>query len=273
MWQINRLIGAALDAVLAPFRGLPPAVGLAFVSIVAAAAMLLVFRVTSDQSRLKATKRRMHAAILEIRLFNEQPRLVLSAQADVLRQSLRYFQLTLVPLLWLALPVLLLMTHLHAHYGNRGLAVGESAIVRLRLADARALDQALTLEADGGARVETPLLAIPATSEADWRIAALLPGDHRLRLRIGDKLIAKTLRVSTSPARLSPRRPGRGLLDQILFPSEPPVPRGSAAAGIEVGYSPAEVSLLGWRVHWVIAFLIFTLAAALALRRPLRVTF
>lgn len=272
MWHLNRLLGAALDAALAPFRGFPPTVGLAVVSALAAVGMLLVFRATSDQARLAATKRQIHAAILEIRLYNEHPRLVLSAQADVLRQSLRYFRLTLVPLLWLALPVLLLMTHLQVHYGHRGLAVGESAIVRLKLADAGALEGVLALEAAGGARVETPPLAIPSEREADWRIAAFEPGDHRLRVRVGDERITKTLRVSGAPGRLSPRRPGPGFLDQVLFPSEPPVPRGSAATAVEVGYPPAEVDLLGWRVHWLIAFLIFTLAAALALRRPLRVT-
>lgn len=273
MWYLNRLIGGALELMLAPFRGLPPAVGLAVLSCLAAVGMLLVFRATSDQPALAATKRRIHAAILEIRLFNDQPRLVLAGQADVLRQSLRYFRLTLVPLLWLALPLLLLMTHLHTYYGYRPLAVGESAILSASLADPAALSGLLQLEADGGARVETPLLAIPAESEADWRIAAVQAGDHRLRLRIGDEVVTKTLQVAGARRPFSPRRPGRGILDQMLFPSEPPLPPGSAAVAIEVRYPAAQMSLFGWEIHWLIAFFLITLVAALALRRPLRVTF
>lgn len=273
MWHLNRLIGGTLELTLAPFRGLPPAVGLAVLSCIAAAGMLVVFRATSDQPALLATKRRIHAAILEIRLFNEQPRLVLAAQADVLRQSLRYFRLSLVPLLWLALPLLLLMTHLHAYYGYRVLAVGETAILSATLEDAGALARVVELNAGVGARVETPMLAIPRQREADWRIAAVQPGDHSLRFRVGDQVVTKTLQVAGAQRGLSPRRPGRGILDQILFPSEPPLPRGSAVVAVEVGYPVAGVSVFGWEVHWLIAFLIFTLVAAVGLRRPLRVTF
>jgi hypothetical protein len=273
MWYLNRLIAGALELGLAPFRALPPAVGLAVVSAVAAAAMLLVFRATSDQPAIARTKRRIQASILEIRLFNEQPRLVLAAQADVLRQSLQYFRLTLVPLLWLALPLLLLMTHLQAYYGYRQLAVGESTILSATLADAGALAERLHLETDGGARVETPLLVIPAEREVDWRIAAVRPGDHQLQFHIGDQVVTKMLQVGGPPRSLSSRRPGRGILDQILFPSEPPLARSSKVVAIGVRYPPAEVSLLGWDMHWLIAFFILTLVAALALRRPLRVTF
>jgi len=272
-WHLNRWTGAALDALLAPFRGLPPAVGLAFVSAVAAAGMLLLFRATSDQTRLARTKRLIHAAILEIRLFNEHPRLVVSAQGEVLRQTFRYFGLTLAPLLWLALPVLVLMSHLHARYGHRALEVGEAAIVSVAVEDVRALAGALALEVDGGVRVETPPLAIPTLGEAAWRVVGLREGDHELRVRLGDEVIGKTVSVAGSARRLSRRRPGPGLLDQALAPSEPPIPRGSAVAAVEVRYPPADVALFGWRTHWVVAFLVFTLAAALLLRGPLRVTF
>jgi hypothetical protein len=273
MWLLNRTIGMLLELLLLPFRELPAWVGLAVVSTLAAVLMLFVFKATSDQKRLARTKRLIHASILEIRLFNEEPRLVLAAQGEVLRQSFRYIGLTLVPLLWMALPLLLLMTQLQAYYGYRGLGVGESAIVKVRLDNAGVLDTPLALEADAGLEIQTPLLAIPARSEAGWRIAAQSTGEHVLRLRVGSEVLTKTVSVSDAFALRSARRPGPNVLQQMLYPAEPPLSGNTGVSAIEVRYPESVVSLLGWEVHWMIAFFILTLVAAFALRGPLRVTF
>ncbi len=273
MWTLNRVIGAMVDGLLLPFRGLPAAVGLTVISVLAAVGMLLVFKATSDQPRLAATKRRIQAAILEIRLLNEDPRFVLAAQRDALRHSLAYLRLTLVPLLWMALPLLTLMAHLQAYYGYRGLVVGETAIVKATWGEGDSVARMPSLEGDGGVVVQTPVLWIPSQREADWRVAATAPGEQELRLRLGDAVWTKTVLVSSSLGRRSARRPSASLLDQLLYPSEPPLAGGATVAAIEVTYPAGEVSLLGWETHWIIAFLILTLLAALALRGPMRVTF
>ena len=272
MWVLNRAIGGLIDGLLFPFRALPAAVGLTVISVLAAVGMLLVFKATSDQPRLATTKRRIQAAILEIRLLNEDPRFVLAAQRDVLRHTVAYVRLTLVPLLWMALPLLILMAHLQAYYGYRGPEVGAPAIVKAKLENAAAYSVTSSLVGDVGVMVETPVLWVPALLEADWRITATAPGKHELRLTLGNAVMTKTVLVSGAPGRRSVRRPSASLLDQLLYPSEAPLVSGAVAA-IEVGYPAGEVSLLGWETHWVIAFLIITLLAAFALRGPLRVTF
>lgn len=273
MWILNGAVGGLLDGLLFPFRELPAAVGLAVISVLATVGMLLVFKVTSDQPRLATTKRRIQAAILEIRLLNEDPRFVLAAQRDALWHSVVYLRLTIVPLLWMALPLLVLMAHLQASYGYRGLVVGETAIVKATFERAAAYSVTPSLVGDAGVTVATPVLWIPALREADWRIGATAPGRHELRLTLGDVVMTKTVLVSGAPGRRSARRPSAGVLDQLLYPSEAPLGRGVDVAAIEVAYPAGEVSLLGWDTHWVIAFLIITLLAALTLRGPLGVTF
>jgi hypothetical protein len=164
MWTLNRIVGGLVDGLLFPFHELPAAVGLAVISLLATVPILLVFKATSDQQRLAATKRLIVAAILEIRLFNEDPRFVLAAQWDALRHSLTYIRLTLIPLLWLALPVLVLMTHLQAYYGYRGIAVGETAIVKVKFEERAAGLPAGSLEGDAGITVETPMLWLPTSA-------------------------------------------------------------------------------------------------------------
>lgn len=272
MWPLNRAIGGLIDGLLFPFRGLPAAVGLAVISVLAAVGMLLVFKVTSDQPRLAATKRHIQAAILEIRLLSEDPRFVLAAQRDVLRHSAVYVRLALVPLFVIALPLVILTAHLQAYYGYGGLKVGETAIVKAKL-DADVLSAVPSMEGGAGVSVETPVLWIPSLHEADWRIAAQAPGEHELRVTIGNQVWMKSVLVSASPGRRSAKRPSAGLLDQLLYPSEPPIAGDAAVTGIEVTYPAGDVSLLGWDTHWIIAFLILSLLAALALRGVMGVTF
>ena len=57
MSLLNAFLAVVFDLLLAPFRQLPPIVGLAVVSLLTAIAMLLIFKRTSNQTRLTAVKR------------------------------------------------------------------------------------------------------------------------------------------------------------------------------------------------------------------------
>jgi hypothetical protein len=113
------------DWLLPPLIALPPLAGLLIVSLLTAVAMLPVIARTSNQARIAETKRRIHAALFEIRLFNDEPRAVLRALGDALRANAVYFGLSLVPLLWMGLPLALLIAHLQSIYGYTGLETGK----------------------------------------------------------------------------------------------------------------------------------------------------
>jgi hypothetical protein len=68
---------------------------------------------------------------------------------------------------------------------------------------------------------------------------------------IGRRL-TKSLRVSGTTVARSPVRPS-GLLDQVIYPAEAPLPAGSQVDAIRVDYPDAEVGFFGWRTHWTIA--------------------
>ena len=82
MSYLNSILRVVFDGILFPFRGLPPLVGLVVVSLVAAIGMLLVFKATSNQDRLAAVKRSIHGCLFEIRLFNDDLRAIMRAQAS-----------------------------------------------------------------------------------------------------------------------------------------------------------------------------------------------
>jgi hypothetical protein len=89
---------------------------------------------------------------------------------------------------------------------------------------------------------------------------------------VGDAAETKSVRVVDGVVRRSPIRVGGNLLDQLLYPAEPPLPGDSAIRSISLSYPEHDVDVLGWRVNWMIVFFVLTLVFAFALRGPLGVT-
>ena len=61
---------------------------------------------TSDQrAHPRRQARRLHAALFEIRLFNDDLSAIFRAQAEMLRHNLTYLRLSLVPMIWMFVPL------------------------------------------------------------------------------------------------------------------------------------------------------------------------
>jgi hypothetical protein len=277
MALFNAAVAAAIDALLFPFHRLPALTGLTWLSLLTAAMMLIVFKRTSRQDRLYQVKRRIHAALFEMRLFADDLPALFRAQGEILAANAGYLRLSFVPVLWMAIPLFVLFAELQSFYGYTGLTPGEPAIVKASLRDgaggAAHLKVAtgkplMRLEAPDGLRVETPALWIPDAREVDWRIGADRPGEYLLKLHVGGSEITKAVRVSDAPGWRSPFRVGPGLLNRLLYPLEPPLADSLPIGAIEVVYPARRFAILGWHLSWLVVFLALTMVFALLLRRP-----
>ena len=276
MWLVNRTLGWIFDLIVLPFRGMPAIVGLTVISLLVSVGMLIGFRAVSDQEALDAVKRRIYAGVYEIRLYKDDLLTIFAAQFGILRETMTYFRLSMVPMLWMMPPIVIVVIQLQFQYGYESLEPGQTALVQVELTEEAAERLAETdgagvsLEAPEGLRVETPLVWIPSLREAGWRIAAESPGEYELVVRIGEETLTKSMRVSGTTVLRSPVRPS-GLLSQLIWPAEAPLPRGSSAEAIRIDYADAEINMFGWNTHWIIAFFILTMVFAFALAKPLGV--
>lgn len=276
IWSVNRALGVVFDLLLLPFRGMPSSVGLTVISLLVAVGILVGFRATSDQDALGEVRRQIHAGVFEIRLFKDDLRTILAAQLGILRHTMTYLRLSIVPMLWMMVPIVIVVIQLQFRYGYEGLEPRASTLLEVELTDDAAArvsetdGAGLTLEATGGVRVETPPVWIPSLREAAWRIRAESPGEHELTVRVGEERLAKSVRVGGATARRSPVRPS-GPLQQIVYPAEAPLPSGSGVEAIRLGYEDGAVRLFGWETHWIIAFFILTMVFAFALAKPMGV--
>ena len=196
---------------------------------------MMAWSLFPDRAAVRVAGKRLHARLLEMRLYSSEPALLWAAQKALLRDNVRWLALMLRPALVLALPSAWLFMQLDSIYGHSPLAVGAQAVVTVQLARALApVDATSTLQAPPGIAVESPPVRVFAERQISWRIRALRPVRGNLRLVLRGHAIEKTIVAGEWNALLSPRRE-RSLLGFLLHPEESRLPAGDVA-WVEVDY-------------------------------------
>src|ERR1035438_5978389 len=178
---VNWFIDAVLLAVHALFSFAPPLVGLTCLAAAVGVGMLWVFGKTSNQQRMKQVKRRVQAALLELRVFVDEPVISLRAQKTLLAANLNYLALALRPVLWMAVPLGLLLIHLESFYQRAPLPLAEPALVTMRMtADWVPSAPPPELIAPPGVAILGPPVRVVAAREVSWRIMPSSPVSGKL---------------------------------------------------------------------------------------------
>jgi len=273
MGLLNAILGKVFDVLLLPFRSLNPWAGMAFISLLTGLLMLFIYRLTSNQSGIRRVKDKIKAHLLELRLFKDNMGVTMRAQGQILRANFRYLGLNMKPLLVMIIPLLLILAQLNLWFGSDPLAVGRPAILKVRLnPDVNVLATEFALESPPEVTVETPPLRIEESREVDWRLKPAAAGTFDLTIRAGDKSYLKTIVVDGSGLKkVSPLKVKRSLLDEVLYPGEKALPGESLIKAIEIVYPAKKLSLLGLRLHWLIAYLALSIVFGFALKKPFRV--
>jgi hypothetical protein len=275
MTTVNVVFGSVVDWLQTPMRDLPPIVGVLVWSVPVSIFALWVFGKTSNQSRIADIKRRIAASLFEIRLFNDDLRAIARAQWAILGHVLRYQALALVPMVFILPPLVLLMVHLHQYYGFRGFEPGDTALLRVELADHGPQRPEIGIDVPAGLRLDTPAIWVGALGELNWQLAAEAPGDYELGFTTGGTTVTKSVRVTDRVVRLSPERPPGRFVDELEWPSEPPLPTDGAIQRISIEYPEGVMAFAGWRWQWsfawMVVFFVLTMVLAVALRKPMGV--
>ena len=119
---------------------------LAVAGVVSAVAARWTFPRYSDQAKVRAARRQIKASLYELRLFVDEPAVLLRAQRRLVTSNLRYLALMLRPLLIISGPMFFLMTVLDSLYGYGPITQGASAVVTVNVQPS--VDLATTLPRD-----------------------------------------------------------------------------------------------------------------------------
>ena len=268
---VNRGLTPLFDLLCWPFRALPPIWAMLAISCLSGVAMVWVFGRTSDQQRIRHLRDQIRGNLIGVRLFQRDVGVILRLQRRIFGDTFRYMRLALVPMVVLLVPVLLIMTQLNLRFAVGPLAPGETVVVKAFVRDADVLGAPARIETAGGVNVETPAVRMPALGEVAWRIRATAPGEHRLVVHVGDASIETHLVAGDGWGPVPSRRTGRGFVDTLLYPGEPPIAADHAIEAVEIGYAALDMRAFGWPVHWLVAFFVLSIAFGYALKGPLGV--
>jgi len=242
------------------------------VSLISSIVVLWVFKVCSNQERLRQAKGRAIARFLELLLFRDDFWVSLSAIGRIVWTNFAYLRFVMVPFVVVLLPVALLLVQLSCWYSNRPIRQGEEALVKVHLHETGNAERpAVSLTCSEGIEIETEGLWIPSAGEIDWRVRGREGSAGWVEVRAGADALKKEVVVGEGFRKLSTSRVTAGLWDQFENPLEAPLPADGLVRRIEVRYPTRELGLGRLNVHWVLAFFVLTLAFGFALKRPMGV--
>jgi hypothetical protein len=264
MGYFNYAITGLFDALLWPFRTLPPIWGLAFVSVLTGIVMLFIFKLTSRQEKIKAAKDLIKGYLLQIRLYRDDLPLMFAAQKGILKANLTYLKYSVVPIIFIIVPVVLIMIQLNLRYGAAPMESGQAFIVKA-VFDGRVPDD-VALSGGEGFTVEAPPVRIERLREVDWRVRATEPGNGTLTITADGTEVAKKVIVGAGPVRRISTKRASGLYDQLMFPGEAPIESASGVKSIEVIYPPPGLYVLGIGFSWIIVFFALSVVGGFALK-------
>ncbi|MFQ6038107.1 MAG: hypothetical protein ACE5LV_05765 [Candidatus Aminicenantales bacterium] len=273
MGVFNLVWGRVFDGIFWLFRSLTPWAGMLWISFLTGLLMLFVFKKTSDQSGIRRIKDRIKAHLLEIRLFKDNFGLTMRAQGRILLCNFRYISYSAKPMLVMIVPLILMIIQLNFWFGYQSLNPDQQALLKVKLDEAvNPLETAVLLKPDPSIVMETPPLRIHELHEIDWRFRVQEPGIHRLALTINGRTIVKRVAVAQKPlAKISPLKTRSGLLQQLLYPGEPPIKGNSPVKSVEISYPSLKMEVFGLGIHWLIVYFILSVFFGFSLKGVFKV--
>ncbi len=271
---INHILNFLFDVFFYPFRSIAPIYGLCAISLLSALIALPIFKYTSNQEGIKRVKSRIMGHLLELRLYKDDIRVVISAQINILKYNMVYLRYTLKPLMFMIIPISIIMINTASRYEYRPLQPGESTIVKVNLSKDKKLSgkkKEVSLSVPIGLSLETPPLSIDGGREIYWRIRAESEGVYNLVFQENNNKVKRKLFVTSGITRLSPETFKDGIVNTFLNPGEPSITGPTTIKFIEVKYPSSKTNIFGWNIHWLVIFFVFTLVFGFMLMKPLRV--
>jgi uncharacterized membrane protein (DUF106 family) len=264
--KLLEFISKFFDFVLSPFSGMSSYVGLTILSVVTGIVMIFLYKVTTDQKKLKQVKEMIKIHFLEIRLFKDDMSEMFAIQKNILKKNFTYLRYTLKSAVVLIIPILFIIIDMNVRYSYRPVQPGESFVVSAVTENAESLER-IELLLSPGLTLEVPSMRVPDEKRVSWVIRAGASGVYELAFNQGEDRIVRDVVVSRRIQRIQPLTDKKGdswtsrLIPEAMF-----LPEGSPIQNILVEY-PERDSFLGLQPGWLYYFFIVSMAAGLVVKK------
>lgn len=284
MNALNRAVTRLFDLVLAPLSFLGPELTLVLVSGIFGVLALILFKFISAQKAIKATKDKIKAYLIEIRIYQNDLGVVSKAVGRVLLLNLKYLGLNFGPILPLFVPFAFVAAQLVCRFGfaplplryveREELQPGAATVVELELQPGQSAELAgLSVELPDHVRVTQPLLRNASAGKAWFEVLPVAAGNGALTLKLANgssvqKQIATGL---TPPAGLMSPERAAPWYSALLYPAEDSL-AGTPFEKIAFVYPNRELRYLpDGPLGVLLTFLVASMAFGILALKPLKI--
>lgn len=273
MWPVvSTVINAPFNALFWLVHWLPAEWQVVVLALPGALFALAIYKAVSNQAAIRDAKDKIVAYLLELRLFRDDLPVLLRAQGRVFASIARYLGHSMLPML-IMLPVfLLLLIQIESRFAFRGLAQDEQALVTVGVISNQPVSHIpASLDAAKGLKVATPALRADASSEIYWRVRAVTPGTHNLKLSVDGELADRVVNAEGSGGAM-PMAYRASDMRTLLYPRVAALPSNGPVASLAIDYPRARGEFAGLSsTSWL--FFGMVMLFAFALRRLFDVSF
>jgi hypothetical protein len=261
------VISQIVDVLVLPFGRTHHTLQLVWLSLLTGFGMAYVYKLTSSQKAVKRAKDRIKARVLEMRLYQDDPLLITRALGGALRNNLVYLGTIFVPFLIIVVPVAIVFTQLDQRYSRSYATPGSTALLTVRLTEGlNPFDTDVELTLGDGLALDGKPVRDAINRDLVWKMQVLHGGTFPITVYTKGSSYTFPFVAEKSYRMIGFERKAAGLFEPLIHPGLPPIPPGSPFVRIAVDYPPARYPLLGWHVHWIVIFLVYSVIAAAVLK-------
>lgn len=266
MNMVGQMITGLFNGILLPFGSTHHTLALVVLSLLTGIGMGFVFKWTSNERAIRVAKDRLKARILEMRIYQDDPILILKGLGGTLKSNGAYLRALLKPMVFLMIPVIIVFMQMDERYSRRPLDEGARTILSVQLANGLSpFENDVALSSDGGIVEDSRPVRVEDTGEIGWRLRVESPGTYDVTLSTGDHSYTFPV-VAEDAYKMIGRERTTAWIEPLLHPAMPAIPSGSPFEKIEIHYPGARYPLLLWNVHWIVIFIVYSFISALALK-------
>ncbi len=291
----SEIIALCGKLIFFPVKNLSAEWQMLYAVILSTLIALFVFRLFALSGKVSKVKDLIKGAILQMRIYRDNARIMFLSLLKALFFTLKYFALNLLPVI-IIFPLLLpLFVQMDANFSYQPLKSGENFIFQLKLRGSLKNYQLELLAADFYQPVMKPV-NVYSRNEINWKLKALKSGMHDLQFCINKQIYSKKVviaaRAAISPVRFQPDSYNRTVyplnlsngagtfltnffsrLEPLFFAAERAFPAEAEVIEAKIFYQPAEFKFLFLHWHWIIIYLLLVIILALLLKKWFRVDF
>lgn len=280
MAAILNLLNHFFDFIWIPLSKTSCYIDFSIFSAISAVIFLFLFKLASNQEKIKQFKNILFAHILEIRLYKDQPSLTLKIIIDILVKNLTYLRYTIVPIFVILPFVLIISIQLNNRYGYLPIKKGNTFIVRAALNKRLATDIAknpdkIRCEASKGILIETPPIFVESEASIYWRAKVIGSGNDQQYCRIildGTSYgVKKKILTKLSKQRFSPERQKYNIEGLLIDSSEDFISKTSPFEAVSINYHRATYPFLFWNMDPIVLYFVLTLILGLVIKPFIKV--